>query len=40
MTVDPVLWLVEGNSINEVIRSSGAVDLLFGGAAWFTLPPC
>nr|GID87433.1 hypothetical protein Ade03nite_63570 [Actinoplanes derwentensis] len=32
LTADPVLWLAEGNSINEAVRNSGAVDLLFGGS--------
>ena len=32
LTVDPVLWLAEGNSIDELIRSSGTIDLLFGGS--------
>lgn len=32
LTVDPLLWLAEGNSINELLRNSGAVDLLFGGS--------
>ena len=32
LTVGPVLWLAEGNSINEVIRNYGTIDLLFGGS--------
>ena len=32
LTVDPLRWLAEGNSINELLRGSGAVDLLFGGS--------
>ena len=32
LTVDPVLWLVDGNSISETVRASEAVDLLFGAS--------
>lgn len=32
MTVDPLRWLVHGNSLADVIRRSGLVDLLFGGS--------
>lgn len=32
LTVDPVLWLAHGNSITELIRQSGIIDLVFGGS--------
>ncbi|GGK28973.1 hypothetical protein GCM10010124_22180 [Pilimelia terevasa] len=32
LTVEPVRWLARGNSITELVRQAGAVDLLFGGS--------
>jgi hypothetical protein len=32
LTVDPFLWLVHGNSLTQLIRQSGIIDLLFGGS--------